>query len=99
VHLLLHATPGAESQVWFHGSSLPLLFHPMQVSHYILVNIVLNIQNPRTRSPYSSFDINIVTMDPNATDLETADLVLQTSLQEVEEALRSLDRDENDGRA
>ncbi|KAF4762177.1 hypothetical protein N7455_001495 [Penicillium solitum] len=36
-------------------------------------------------------------MDPNATDLETADLVLQTSLQEVEEALRSLDRDANDG--
>ena len=38
-------------------------------------------------------------MDPNATDLETADLVLQTSLQEVEEALRLLDRDTNDGRA
>ncbi|CAI7603043.1 unnamed protein product [Penicillium discolor] len=38
-------------------------------------------------------------MDPNATDFETADLVLQTSLQEVEEALRSLDRDANDGRA
>ncbi|KAJ5209603.1 hypothetical protein N7449_003982 [Penicillium cf. viridicatum] len=42
---------------------------------------------------------NIFTKDPNATDLETADLVLQTSLQEVEEALRSLDRDVNDGRA
>lgn len=38
-------------------------------------------------------------MDPNATDLETADLVLQTSLQEVEEALRLLDREANDGRA
>ncbi|KAJ5399677.1 hypothetical protein N7465_010166 [Penicillium sp. CMV-2018d] len=38
-------------------------------------------------------------MDPNATDLETADLVLQTSLQEVDEALRLLDRDTNDGRA
>ncbi|KAJ5978194.1 hypothetical protein N7501_001536 [Penicillium viridicatum] len=38
-------------------------------------------------------------MDPSATDLETADLVLQTSLQEVEEALRLLDRDTNDGRA
>ncbi|KAJ5943528.1 hypothetical protein N7516_003696 [Penicillium verrucosum] len=37
-------------------------------------------------------------MDPNATDLETADLVLQTSLQEVEEALRLLNRDANDGR-
>ncbi|KAJ9488546.1 hypothetical protein VN97_g4761 [Penicillium thymicola] len=37
-------------------------------------------------------------MDPNATDLETADLVLQTSLQEVEEALKLLNRDANDGR-
>lgn len=29
VHLLLYATPGAESQMWFHYSSLPLLFHPI----------------------------------------------------------------------
>ncbi|KAJ5499176.1 hypothetical protein N7453_008227 [Penicillium expansum] len=38
-------------------------------------------------------------MDPNTTDLDTADLVLQAALQEVEEALRSLSRDANNERA
>ncbi|KAK4870850.1 hypothetical protein LT330_000087 [Penicillium expansum] len=38
-------------------------------------------------------------MDPNTTDLDTADLVLQAALQEVEDALRSLSRDANNERA
>ncbi|OQE05711.1 hypothetical protein PENVUL_c022G02541 [Penicillium vulpinum] len=38
-------------------------------------------------------------MDLDITDLDTADLVLQTALQEVEEFLTSLNRDANDGGA
>lgn len=58
---------------------------------------MLHLQKPRTLLPNPTLTSNIFTMDPNATDLETADLVLQISLQEVEEALISLDRDTNDG--